>query len=248
MATTKKQVTHEQEQELVTEDMSFMEGMEGMGLEGIKENQAVSYLSLVQPDSAVESEENPAGTWRNSASNKNYGNMIRVIPLDFRTIWNEREADPPFRSVGRYDPHSIPVETRMPPKGKRGFPKMVNPETGNEIQELFIYAVILPDFPEDGVLYFNPTVGSMRTCKAWNTQIASQIIAGKQAPIFGYSWNLIAELAPNPQQPSKQITRFTKVIRDTICSKDIFVDHIKPQLDTVKRNTLQITASSESEE
>ena len=48
---------------------------------------------------------------------------------------------------------------------------MINPETGNEVQELFVYAVALPDFPEDGILYFNPTVGSMKTAKAWNSQL-----------------------------------------------------------------------------
>ena len=247
MATTKTQTQKAKEQELVTEDMSFMEDYAGQGLDSLAGSTAVSYLGLVQPDSNVESDENPAGTWRNSATGKNYGNMVRVVVLAFRTIWNEREAEPPFRTVGKYEPKSIEVEMRYPPKGKRGFPKMFNPETGNEVQELFVYAVILPDHPEDGVLYLNPTVGSLRACKAWNTQLMGQTLPnGMQAPIFGFSWNLIADLAPNPQQPQKQVTRFIKAARDSIVNKELFMTSIKPSLDTVTHDVLLITAHPES--
>ena len=235
--------------ELVTEDMSFMEDMAGAGLETIGTNAtAVAYLSLVQPDSGVEDDDNPAGTWRNSATGRNYGNMVKVVPLAFRTIWNERESDPPFRTVGRYDVGGIEVETRQPPKGKKGYPKMINPESGNEVQELFIYAVMLPDYPEDGVLYFNPTVGSMKTCKSWNSQLKGQILPnGAQAPIFGYQWNLVSELGPNPQQPSKEVAKFTKAIKDSFVNRELFEGNIKPQLAGVQNSVLQITSNIEEE-
>lgn len=243
MATLKSTASAAKEQELVTEDMSFMEGMSGEGFEDMGANAtSIAYLSLVQPDSSAENADNPAGTWRNSATGRCYGNMVRVIPLAFRTIWNEREVDPPFRTVGRYPIGGIEVETRMPPKGKRGYPKMINPETGNEVQELFIYAVILPDFPEDGVLYFNPTVGSMKTAKTWNSQLKSQLLPnGVQAPIFAYQWNLVAELVQNPQQPSKEIAKFIKVTRDSITNKSLFIEAVQPQLASVKQNVLAIT-------
>lgn len=230
--------------ELVTEDMSFMEDFVGAGLDSITTSAtAVSYLSLVQPDSSVEDEENPAGTWRNSATGRNYGNMVKVIPLAFRTVWNERDADT-FRTVGRYDVQGIDVEIRQPPKGKRGYPKMYNPESGNEVQELFVYAVILPDYPEDGVLFFNPTVGSMKACKSWNSQLKGQILPnGAQAPIFAYQWNLIAELTPNPQQPNKNIARFTKVVKDAITGKELFTTYVHPQLKNVQQSVLQITSN-----
>ena len=243
MATTKSTAIAAKEQELVTEDVSFMEGMAGEGFEDMGANAtSIAYLGLVQPDSSAENDDNPAGTWRNSATGKNYGNTIRVITLAFRTIWNEREADPPFRTVGRYPVGGIKVETRIPPKGKRGYPKMINPDTGNEVQELFVYAVTLPDFPEDGVLYFNPTVGSMKTAKTWNSQLKGQLLPnGVQAPIFAYQWNLVAELVPNPQQPSKQIAKFTKVVRDSIVNKDLFTSAVQPQLAATKQNVLVIT-------
>lgn len=242
------------EQELMTEDMSFMEDMAGQGFEDMGSSAtSIAYLGLVQPDSASESDESPAGTWHNSASGRNYGNSVKVIPLAFRTIWSEREADPPFRTVGRYPVNGIEIEVRQPPKGKRGYPKMINPETGNEVQELFIYAVALPDYPEDGVLYLNPTVGSMKTAKAWNSKLKSQLLPnGSQAPIFAFQWNLIAELVPNPQQPSKNIAKFTKVDRDSIVNKDLFGDIVQPQLAATKQNVLQITSGAldeaESEE
>ena len=237
-------------QELMTEDMSFMEGMAGNGFEDMGASAtAVSYLSLVQPDSAAESADCPAGTWRNSATGRCYGNSVKVIPVAFRTIWSEREADPPFRTVGRYPVNGIDVEFRNPPKGKRGFPKMINPESGNEVQELFVYAVVLPDYPEDGILYFNPTVGSMKTCKAWNSQLKGQLLPnGAQAPIFGFQWNLITELVPNPQQPSKQVAKFTKSIRDSITTKDIFMNAVQPQLTAAKQSIAQIASTSDDEE
>lgn len=236
--------------ELVTEDMSFMESMAGSGFEEMGANAtSVAYLGLVQPDSGVEDDANAAGTWRNSATGRNYGNMVKVVPVAFRTIWAEREADPPFRTVGRYPVGGIEIETRQPPKGKRGYPKMINPETGNEVQELFVYAVILPDHPDDGVLYFNPTVGSMKAAKAWNSQLKSQLLPnGMQAPIFGFQWNLVADLVPNPQQPSKNMARFVRVERDSIVNKELFTAHVQPQLAAVKQSVLQITAGGQSED
>lgn len=243
MATTKKPV-NATAKELVTEDMSFMEEMSGEGFEDMGANAtSIAYLGLVQPESSVEDDENPAGTWRNSATGRNYGNTVKVVAVAFRTIWSEREVDPPFRTVGRYPVNGVEVEIRQPPKGKKGFPKMINPETGNEVQELFVYAVMLPDYPEDGILYFNPTVGSMKTAKSWNSQLKGQLLPnGTQAPIFAYTWNLVSDLVPNPQQPSKNIAKFVKVIRDSIVTKELFEDSVKPQLAITKQNVLQITS------
>ena len=111
------------------------------------------------------------------------------------------------------------------------------------MQELFVYAVMLPDYPEDGILYFNPTVGSMKTAKSWNSQLKGQLLPnGTQAPIFAYTWNLVSDLVPNPQQPSKNIAKFVKVIRDSIVTKELFEDSVKPQLAITKQNVLQITS------
>lgn len=231
------------ENELETEAFDWLNEYAGQGQEELANAGARSsaFLSMVQPDTDAATSAEP-GTWRNSATGKNFGNMIRVIPLAFHVIWSERESEAPFRTVGRYAPHSIPVETRQPKPGKRGFAKMYNPDTGNEVQELYVYAVLLPDFPEEGLLYFNPSVINMKTCRGWNSQIFGQLLPnGVQAPIFAYQWQLVAELVPNPQQPSKKIAKFTKVLKDSLVSRDLFGQAVKPLLDTVKPEALLIT-------
>lgn len=247
---TKTATAAAKKQELATEDMSFFEGMSGQGFEEMGANAtSIAYLGLVQPDSSAEDEENPAGTWRNSATGRNYGNTVKVIVLGFRTIWSERESDPPCRTVGRYPVNGIQVELRQPPKGKRGYPKMINPETGNEVQELFVYAVTLPDYPEDGILYFNPTVGSMKAAKSWNSQLKGQLLPnGVQAPIFAFQWMLVSDLVPNPQQPSKQMAKFMKASRDAIVNKELFTEHVQPALTVTKQDLLLITQKLDADE
>lgn len=231
------------------EAFDYLAEYEGAGLDTITSNeQAVGYLSLVQPGSQATAEGAEAGTWRNSATGENYGPSVRVIVLAFRTIWNERNNEPPYNTVGRYTPRSIKVDIQQPKPGKKGYPKMINPETGNEIQELYVYAVALPDHPEAGVLYFNPTVGSMRACRAWNTQLKSQLLPnGAQAPLFGFSWNLLAELVQNPVKPAEKVARFTKVLRDVMTAKDVFVKQVQPQLEIVTKEVLSITQNVEAD-
>lgn len=236
--------------EKVAEDMSFLEDLAGQGLETITANeQAIPYLGMVQPDGAAAAEGGATpGVWRNSTTGEEYGNIIRVVPLAFKTVWNERDAEPPFRTVGRYEPHSVPV-TIQQPKGGKGYPKMVNPETGNEIQELYVYAIMLPDHPEAGVMLFNPTVSSMTTCKAWNTQLKGQILPnGKQAPIFAYSWNLVSDLVDNPAKKGSKMAKFVKVQKDVIIAKDLFDTYVQPQLPQIQQTVLSITADAGTEE
>ena len=229
----------------VAEDTSFLDGMEGTGLDSITANeQAIPYLGMVQPDGDAAANGATPGVWRNSATGEEYGNIINVVPLAFKVIWNEREGSSPFRTVGRYEPHSIEVTVQQPKSGK-GYPKMINPESGNEVQELYIYAVMLPEHPEAGVLLFNPTVSSMTTCKAWNTQLKGQILPnGKQAPIFAYSWNLVSDLVDNPQKKGAKMAKFVKVQKDVIISKELFEQNVQPQLPQIQQTVLSITADA----
>lgn len=220
----------------------FLSQFAGEGLEAITgDTVSTAYLGLVQPDSTNESEECPRGTWRNSSSGRCYGQEIDVIVLAFRIVWSERESDEPYRTVARYQPNSIEVQVQQPPKGKRGYPKLINPETGNEIQELYVYAVVLPDYPEDGVLYLSPTVGSMRTCKQWNAMLKSQVLSnGAQAPIFGGVWTLRADLVPNPKQQSRLMAKFVSAVKKGVTTKEMFASHIQPVISEVKKSVLQI--------
>lgn len=233
----------------VAEDTSFLDGMEGTGLDSITANeQAIPYLGMVQPDGEAAANGATPGAWRNSATGEEYGNIVNVIPLAFKVIWNEREGTSPFRTVGRYEPNTITV-TIQQPKGGKGYPKMINPESGNEVQELYIYAVMLPEHPEAGVLLFNPTVSSMTTCKAWNTQLKGQILPnGKQAPIFAYSWNLVSDLVDNPQKKGAKMAKFVKVQKDVIISKELFEQNVQPQLPQIQQTVLSITADADVDE
>lgn len=230
-------------------DMDFLEEYQGAGLDTITANeQSVPYLGMVQPDSQASADGAEPGHWRNSATGEDYGQVVNVVPLAFRTIWNERDSEPPFSTVGRYAPHSINVNVQQPKNGK-GYPKMINPETGNEVQELYVYAVMLPEHPEAGVLFFNPTVGSMRTCKQWNTQLKGQILPnGAQAPIFAYSWDLAADLVDNPAKKGSKIAKFVKVQKGSIIMRETFEKYVKPQLAGVQQTVLSITADADAEE
>lgn len=233
----------------VEADTSFLDGLEGQGLDTITASeQAIPYLSMVQPDSTAAADGATPGVWRNSATGEEYGNVVNVIVLAFRTIWNERDNEPPFNTVGRYQPHGIEV-TIQQPKGGKGYPKMINPQTGNEVQELYVYAVILPEHPEVGVMMFNPTVGSMRTCKSWNTMLKSQLLPnGKQAPIFAFSWDLAVDLVDNPAKKGSKMAKFVKAQKGAVIARDLFEAHVQPQLPMIQQTVLSITQQPEEDE
>ena len=229
-------------------DTSFLDDLAGQGLDSITANeQAIPYLGLVQPDSEAVANGATPGVWRNSATGEEYGNVVTVIALAFRTIWNERDSEPPFQTVGRYAPHQIPVDVQQP-KGGKGYPKMINPQTGNEVQELYVYALFLPDHPEAGILLFNPTVSSMKTCKSWNTMLKSQLLQnGKQAPIFAFKWDLACELTDNPAKKGAKMARFAKAAKSSLITKELFDAYVQPQLPAIQQTALSITADAGAE-
>jgi hypothetical protein len=228
------------------EATGFLDAYAGNGLETIgAEQQAVPYLTMVQPDSAATADGATAGNWRNSATGEEYGSVVDVVVLAFHVIWNERNSEAPFNTVARYEPHAIEV-TLQAPKGGRGYPKMINPTSGNEIQEMYVYAIILPDHPEAGVMYLNPSLNSMKLCRSWNTQLTSQLLKnGGRAPIFGYRWSLALELADNPKKKGAKMTRIAKVQKSTLISEDLFKTNIQPQIASVQKAVFTLTDSRE---
>lgn len=231
---------------MTRDEDEFLGEFAGAGLNGITTNEmAVPYLGLVQPDTEAAANGATPGTWRNSATGESYGNVVTIVPLDFKTIWSERDTEPPYGTVGRYEPHSIQVNIQQPKNGK-GYPKMINPDTDNEIQELYVYAVMLPEHPEAGVLLFNPTVSSMRTCKAWNRQLKSQILSnGAQAPIFAFTWNLAADLVDNPNKKGAKMAKFVKAEKNAKITRELLDTSIKPQLPTIQTAVLSLTSGPE---
>ena len=222
-------------------ETSFLNDMEGVGLENFTaETTATPYLTMVQPDSTAAAGGATLGVWRNSTTNEEYGNVVRVAVLGFRTVWNERDPNPPFMTVSRYEPKSIEVQVQQPKNGQ-GYPRMINPKTGNEIQELFVYAVQLPEHPEAGVLLFCPTVSSMRACKTWNSQLATQRLSnGRPAPIFAYTWNLACDLVDNPAKKGAKMTKLVKCQRDALIAEDFFKEEVQPRVATIQQTVLAI--------
>lgn len=228
------------------QELGFLEECAGEGLDTItQKEQSIPYLSMVQPGGEAALNGATEGVWRNSASGEEYGNVVSVVPIAFRTIWNERASVSPFNTVGRYEPGSIPVTLQQPPAGAKGYAKMINPDTGNEVQELFVYAVILPEHPEAGVLTFMPTVTSMSSCKAWNTQLKNQLLpSGKQAPIYAFQWDLALDLVDNPQKKGTKMAKLVKVQRGATISKELFDKSVSPVRPQIQQSMLAITDST----
>lgn len=228
-------------------DLSFLEDYAGAGLEDMNGSAvSVPYLAMVQPGTQATLDGIPAGHWRNSATNEDYGETINVVVLDFKRIWVERSKDPNQLTAARYEPDSIKVEMKYPPKGQKGFPTMYNPDTGNEIQEQFMYVLVLPEHPDAGYLLFNPAVGNMKACRSWNSRIRGQLIpdTNKQAPSFAFIWTLGLVMVQNPQKPAEKIARLSIVGRQGIIEQGLLETAIKPKLEMAKREILALTDSS----
>jgi hypothetical protein len=238
------------EEEQAMGDQSYFDGFEGQGLEGFTQDTvATAYLGMVQPGSTASTTDQP-GTWRNSATGENYGPIVSVVPLAFKTVWTERMSQPPYSTVSRYEPYSIDVETTQPKPGQRGFPKMINPVTGNKVESLFMYVCLLKDRPENGIVVFSPTAGSMSTCKLWNTALRAQRLpSGKIAPIFAFSWNLeLAMFLPKGQidAPGSYKVRFSRATRGEFVALGLLNDYVVPQLQAANSPQVLLLAAPET--
>ena len=73
------------------------------------------------------------GSWRNSSTEEKLRSYCR--PLAFKTAWIERSKEPPYETVGRYEPNSIPVKVEMPSPDR--IPKR-RPETGTRASSMLM--------------------------------------------------------------------------------------------------------------
>jgi hypothetical protein len=223
-------------------DTDYFAGYDNAGLENFTaDTVSTAYLSMVQPSSAAATTHAP-GSWRNSATDENYGKTVEVVVLAFKTVWTERSSAPPYNTIGRYEPNSINVNIDRPKPGQRGFPKMTNPETSNKVEELFVYACMRPDAPEEGIIYFSPTAGSMKTCKAWNAQLRTTRLPDNRIILFGYTWKLDVDLVPNPTNPALKIAKFVKATRGNVVPQALFTQSVKPQIEQANNTAALLVA------
>lgn len=238
-------------------DQDYFDSMSGEGQDQFDANMLTTpYLSMVQAGGTAHANGHDIATWVNTASGENLGPVAEVICLACKTAWVERDTvNKTWMTVGRYEPNSIEVEKTMPKPGQRGFPTMVNPKTGNKVEELFIYAVMLKDHPEAGPMFFSPTALSMSACKAWNTKIRNQRLpSGKIAPIFAFSWLLSLDTVAKPgitgpaaEQPANRNTKLGTANRGSLVALDLFKGYVQPQLSS-PANLLAIAAPEAGEE
>jgi len=221
-----------------TKETSYFDTVSGDGLENFTaDSLGIAYLGMVQPGSASAQDHEP-GTWRNTATDKNYTNTVEVIVVAFQTLWIERSMQPPYNTVGRYLPHSIPVDITFPKPGQRGFPK----------KELYSYGVMIKNMPDKGVMLFSPTSLNMQTCKSWNRLMStSRLKSGKIAPMYAFSWILTAGLVPNPKKPASQVAKFISCSRGEQLTDEFFLENVKGPA-TLAKPTFMLLAAPEIEE
>lgn len=228
---------------------NFLSEYAGQGFDSMTANEMSSaYLSLVQPTSELVEQGVEAGQWRCSSTGDVFGKEVKVVVLDFTTVWCEKEPVT-GKTIARYAPNSIEVKKVLPPKNAANqFPKMYNPQTGNEIVELFMYALSVADHPELGTLLYNPPVGNMKTLKNWNKQMHSQIMPdGRRFPIFGYTWTLVSDVVKTKQ--GSKVYQLVRVEKGSPITKDLFVNSLKPQIEMVRSaDMIALSAPEETEE
>lgn len=106
------------------------------------------------------------GFFFNTLTKRVYGKTIKVIVLRYFKTFAEHTAGKNsefVRAVPRSEVDKLPQSARQ--GGQFVLP------SGNVIKEQANYLVVLPDFPEDGIIRFSLGVGSYKHVKNWNAQM-----------------------------------------------------------------------------
>jgi hypothetical protein len=228
------------------EGEDFLSQFAGEGTEGFtQETVSTPWISIMQDrtqhvlDGLCE-----AGVWRNSASGAIYGKHLRVIPVAFKVIWNERDGET-GRTVGNYEPGSLQPKI-VPPRGGRGFPKMLNPDTNNKIDETFLYAVVLADAPQEGFALLQASMGSISAFKRWNAQLRAQVLPnGAKAPLFAFVWDLILSDEQAKNANGQLYYRLHDVKRGELVSKQLFLEGVQPNRQLALTAQMALSAPSD---
>lgn len=166
-------------------DLSFLEGVSENGFENMGAGEISTPLLLIaQPLSKVVTDDKvKAGHFYNSITGEDYGDEVKVIVCHFDKMWYEWLPEQ-GGLAGRYPVGGVAVN------GDK-WSGMTNAETGNKIEEKYVYLVYLPEHPESGLMVFASTGGNMKYLKGWNTQMKYlRTPGGRQAPVFAAIWSL----------------------------------------------------------
>lgn len=189
---------------------------------------AASYLTILQDLSdAVKNRAAEPGVFFNTGKQQALGTEVRVIPVAFKTVWDEKEKG--GTTVARYEPYSIPVTEQPVPAGQKGYPKKINAQSGNEVVETFAYAVVLADDPSAGFLLMTAGVGSMKAFRRWNTALQQIRTPDGSAPgeIYFKVWRLVAESKVS-KTTGKTFYAMTNAIDEGWVNEQLFINSVKP--------------------
>lgn len=220
----------------------FLNAYAGQGMDTIDQSVvSMAFLSISQDLSdVVTGKIMDAGLFYNSATQQALGTEVRVVPVAFKKVWDERDAG--GKTINRFEPGSVEYTEQPVPAGKRGFPKKISKD-GNEIVETFAYALVLPDYPEAGFLMHTAGIGSMKTYRRWNTQLGQMRLAnGDQAPIYGKIWTLKAESKLSKTVGKNFYAMVDAVDSGWIANDDFFRKTIKPSADSANQLLLAAPA------
>lgn len=168
-----------------TMDLSFLDNVQDKGFENMGAGDIKTPLLLIaQPLSKVVSEETvKAGHFYNSITGEDYGDTVQLVVCHFDKMWYEWLPEQ-GGLAGRYPVGGVEVN------GDR-WSGMTNAQTGNKIEEKYVYLVYLPEHPDAGLMVFASTGGNMKYLKAWNTQMQYlRTPGGRPAPIFSAIWSM----------------------------------------------------------
>lgn len=243
-----KQEAKDVEQEAIgQEGAEFLEQFAGEGTAEITQAAvATPWLSIMQDRTQhVIDGLCDAGVWRNSATGEVLGKTIRVIPIAFKVIWNERDAGT-GKTVQNHEPGSIQLKA-IPIKGKN-FPKMINPETGNKVDETFLYAVVLADAPEMGFCLIQASMGSLGTFKRWNALLRAQILPnGSKAPLFAYVWELSIGDDQARNSSGQLFYKLDDFKRAEMVTKDLFMKGVAPNRQLALTAQMALSAPTDND-
>lgn len=242
-----KQEAKKADAKTAQEGAEFLDQFAGEGLDGFNQNTvATPWLSIMQDrtqhvlDGVCE-----AGVWRNSSTGEVLGKTIRIIPIAFKVIWNERDANT-GKTVQNYEPGTIQLKA-VPVKGKT-YPKMVNPETGNKVDETFLYAVIMADAPEQGFCLIQASMGSLGTFKRFNALLRAQVLPnGGKAPLFAYVWELSIGDNQARNANGQSFYKLEDFKRAEIVTKEMFEQGIAPNRQLALTSQMALSAPADSE-
>jgi hypothetical protein len=212
----------------------FLDQYSGQGFDNIsQEDLKIPFLRILQKLSPEVDKDDEAhikgaspGMFFNTVTKTIYGKEIKVIPVRFQKIWLEWEPDR-GGLVNRHEPYSIEVD-------KSDFSKWLY--NGNEIQECYLFYVLIQDHLDDGPMVFSLASTGIKHAKNWLTSITHvRLPKGKQAPFFSSVWSVKTVLCKNDAGSWYQIgDKTTAVQRERFISAKEFSAYINPSREALK--------------